>query len=423
MLGPPVQVEYKPDEGDSSEHAQQTPQTVPTPEEMRGTPISATRLLGFTTMASSSAPTSERRPLRPLKDLDKQWLNAMLKPDAKKMRECIDFFTNPQSSIQAKLAALDELNFYAEMRENANNMKHPTVDGLVPIVDGLRNENEEIRMRCAWILATALQNNPEFQQDMMALDGMHRLLESLSLELIKKSDLETVGKIVYAISSLLHLNPKAQEDFLSSHGFEYISQIVRMSPEEILQFKTHSPLHAVETGEPQTIKTEEEATAQENRTEEVPRNIIAHIEVVDVDEKIKAKEDYYKKVGVKKEAPFDLWLRLVNKIVFMMFKLMIDNDDYKVFFAKHKELTDTMLHLLETTEDIHLKEKILQNIRTMLSPVDSNKQPEILNLLRSYSSLKTILDNQKAQLEKNPDTGMKEILTQLIHEIQEILQM
>lgn len=132
-----------------------------------------------TDVSSTTTPSTTTTTPQPI---DKKWLDAMLRTDASKMKALIDIFNSKESPIEEKLIVLQELEFFVQNIDNANDLHHSSVNALVPILNALeRNEDnmerfgshfKDVRMRCAWILATALQNNPKLKQQVMELNGI-----------------------------------------------------------------------------------------------------------------------------------------------------------------------------------------------------------------------------------------------------------
>jgi hypothetical protein len=80
---------------------------------MAQVPINMTTLLDW---ATRNTPTGEQatnhKPIRSLKELDSSFLNALLKSDAQKMKECLAIYKDANTPFENKLAALDELLFF-----------------------------------------------------------------------------------------------------------------------------------------------------------------------------------------------------------------------------------------------------------------------------------------------------------------------
>jgi len=142
-----------------------------------------------TDVSSTTTPSTTTTTPQPI---DKKWLDAMLRTDASKMKALIDIFNSKESPIEEKLIVLQELEFFVQNIDNANDLHHSSVNALVPILNALeRNEDnmerfgshfKDVRMRCAWILATALQNNPKLKQQVMELNGIVILVNALKDE-------------------------------------------------------------------------------------------------------------------------------------------------------------------------------------------------------------------------------------------------
>jgi len=138
-----------------------------------------------------------------LQQLDKEWLDAVTKSDAKKMRELMDIFEKKNSSLLEKEVALELFEFYAEFIDNANDMNHPTVNALKPLLDCIVDEEVEysIRLRCLSILGVALQENVKVQTQIVEYDGINKIFYALKVELsqlekLKYANLEVIAKII-----------------------------------------------------------------------------------------------------------------------------------------------------------------------------------------------------------------------------------
>ncbi|KAJ3394184.1 hsp70 nucleotide exchange factor fes1 [Entophlyctis sp. JEL0112] len=154
--------------------------------------------------AAEDAPSATPTPAAPI---DPKWVDVILgKSDSVRMKECVEELQKESNSLEVKLQAFDELEMLAESLDNANDFK---ILGLwQPIIEILRTNLEpEMRAFAAWVLGTAVQNNPRAQSDFIEANGLPALLNSLSAD----SSPDVRAKCMACLSGLLRQNLKAYE--------------------------------------------------------------------------------------------------------------------------------------------------------------------------------------------------------------------
>ncbi|KAJ3356722.1 hsp70 nucleotide exchange factor fes1 [Entophlyctis luteolus] len=171
--------------------------------------------------AAEDAPSATPTPAAPI---DPKWVDVILgKSDSVRMKECVEELQKESNSLEVKLQAFDELEMLAESLDNANDFK---ILGLwQPIIEILRTNLEpEMRAFAAWVLGTAVQNNPRAQSDVscsgnwtfgpaqmfqqfIEANGLPALLNSLSAD----SSPDVRAKCMACLSGLLRQNLKAYE--------------------------------------------------------------------------------------------------------------------------------------------------------------------------------------------------------------------
>lgn len=115
--------------------------------------------------------------------------------DADLMKQSMTVIIHPEADLEAKVTAFDNLEQLIENLDNANNL---TPLGLwPPLLEQLRNPNAELRKMAAWVVGTAVQNNPQCQQYLLEAGGI-KTVATMSLE---DSDPAARRKAVYALSS------------------------------------------------------------------------------------------------------------------------------------------------------------------------------------------------------------------------------
>jgi len=314
------------------------------------------------TTSSDSATTNTNTSLQPI---DKKWLDAMLRSDANKMKALIDVFNSKESPIEEKLIVLQELEFFVQTIDNANDLHHSSVNALVPILNALeRNEAnmerfqshfKEVRMRCAWILATALQNNPKLKQQVMELHGIDIMLNALKDEVeaflnttnIDNSNnnnnnhnaylgsLETLSKILYAISSLLTANKIGQKIFVQTGGFAVLNSMLLVDKKQLLEYKQRTLQHKQQSN---SDKNEVDLDYEYAKNQpEVDPNVMV---IEDIEEKVKSKAKLWRDMKEQHKLttadttddvdPELSWLRITRRIVFLLKKLVIESAPLKL---------------------------------------------------------------------------------------------
>jgi len=271
------------------------------------------------------------------------------------------------------------LEFLVQIIDNASNLHHPTINGLAPMLQGLSSPFSTLRQRCAFVLATALQNNPTIQQLAMDLNATQIMVQSLKNEIeFSEPDLEVINKLIAAISSLISHNPKAQMEFWQLGGFQLLLRIFSITPNRL-------PSDIVKATDQQSIPSIDE----DEKTEPLPssegKNIIATIDVVDVEDRIRDRaKNIFKLKQLKPVDRYSEWIKLARKVVFVFYKIMLENDTFKLAFAKEQSIVQTLINLLETQMDPELREKLLLAFNTMLQASNQTVQDYIVKQLKDF---------------------------------------
>ena len=115
--------------------------------------------------------------------------------DADLMREAMAVIQNPESTLDSKTAAFDNLEQLVESIDNANNL---TPLGLWPsLVAQLSSTESSLRRMAAWCIGTAVQNNVKAQERLLAVNGIPVLCRLA----VEDADAGVRRKCVYALSS------------------------------------------------------------------------------------------------------------------------------------------------------------------------------------------------------------------------------
>jgi hsp70-interacting protein len=115
--------------------------------------------------------------------------------DADLMREAMTVIQNPDSNLNSKTTAFDNLEQLVESIDNANNL---TPLGLWdPLVAQLSSVEAELRKMAAWCIGTAVQNNVKAQETLLAVNAIPVLCRLA----VEDEDQGVRRKSAYALSS------------------------------------------------------------------------------------------------------------------------------------------------------------------------------------------------------------------------------
>jgi len=152
-------------------------------------------------------------------------------------------FTSEQSTQEECEISLEELEFFVQTVDNANDLVQ--IKGISPLLRGLSHPISSIRSRCAFVLGTALQDNLKVQEQVLEMNGVKLLVEALKRESQMNKSIEamyTIGKIIYAIMALLGHNLKAQKDFRQQEGFKELLNLLKNVPKQTEEFIIESKM-------------------------------------------------------------------------------------------------------------------------------------------------------------------------------------
>ncbi|WBW72346.1 Hsp70 nucleotide exchange factor Fes1 [Schizosaccharomyces osmophilus] len=142
---------------------------------------------------------------------------------ADEMRHAMDGIEDESVPLDQKEIAFDNLEMLVEQIDNANNLK--PLQMWPRLLKQLENPEPSLRKLSAWVIATAVQNNPRSQNDLIENDGLTKLFTSLHKE---DSD-EARSKILYAITSeLKHNEPGVLSLDKIENGWNQLDAILDM---------------------------------------------------------------------------------------------------------------------------------------------------------------------------------------------------
>lgn len=178
-----------------------------------------------------------------------EWLKKALnnlENDAQKMKKLLEIVKKEESSREQKVAALEELQFYVEDLDNANDFV--TIGGLPIVAQLLEDPNEAIQFWALWILGTLVQNNPKVQQhasQQAVMDSTLRLLKNETSHSVKE-------KALFALTGLMKEAPHEQQKFLDQNGLHVLSSFLS-HPNPSTRMKTAHLLNQLVTTHPGVI--------------------------------------------------------------------------------------------------------------------------------------------------------------------------
>ncbi len=185
----------------------------------------------------------------------------------------------------------------------------------------------------------------------------------------------------------------AQKEFRQAGGFHELFHLLALSKSHLEESDEVPVTHNV------------------NLPEEEEENLN---ELIDISERVRRVAKRLERLKLQgkhheTETSFLLWLRLARKIVHLVTKLMTENEQFKLAFAKDNngEFTTTLVQLLTSVEDHDLKEKVLSALDTMTTN-NSAMQKYIMDILKQQNLLKSILEKLKVDLTGHMESKRKE---------------
>eukprot|EP01112_Ceratiomyxa_fruticulosa_P022653 TRINITY_DN8377_c0_g1_i1.p1 TRINITY_DN8377_c0_g1~~TRINITY_DN8377_c0_g1_i1.p1 ORF type:complete len:384 (-),score=87.10 TRINITY_DN8377_c0_g1_i1:3-1031(-) len=140
--------------------------------------------------------------------------------------------SNKQVSDEVRRHALEELQFYVEDIDNANDLVK--IGGIPVLLDCLSPSSpSSIRYWALWVVASAVQNNPNTQAKFL----LSNFLEVVFGILREEKDSDVGEKALYALSGLIRDNDGATHKFIQDKGVYLLSEILHISKREKLLSK------------------------------------------------------------------------------------------------------------------------------------------------------------------------------------------
>lgn len=164
-----------------------------------------------------------RKKFRPIEQLKEEFekLNVKMETDYEIMDKLISKFNSSASTLDEKVAALYDLEYYVHQVDNAKDFL--SMGGLRLVIEGLNSTEAVLKEHAAFVLGAALSSNPKVQVEAIEGGALQKLLVIVATEqpqAVKK-------KALFALSSLLRHFPYAQQQFLKLGGLQVLRGLFR----------------------------------------------------------------------------------------------------------------------------------------------------------------------------------------------------
>ncbi|XP_047585732.1 nucleotide exchange factor SIL1 isoform X5 [Lutra lutra] len=222
-----------------------------------------------------------KRLFRPIEELKKDFeeLNVIIETDMQIMVRLINKFNSSSSSLEEKIAALFDLEYYVHQMDNAQGLL--SFGGLQVVINGLNSTEPLVKEYAAFVLGAAFSRapvekkclrshgdlprcNPKVQVEAIEGGALQKLLVILATE----QPLPAKKKVLFALCSLLRHFPYAQQQFLKLGGLQVLRSLVQAKGTEMLAVRVVTLLYDLVT-EKQMFAEEEAELTQETSPEKL----------------------------------------------------------------------------------------------------------------------------------------------------------
>ncbi|XP_055980451.1 nucleotide exchange factor SIL1 isoform X2 [Sorex fumeus] len=189
---------------------------------------------------------------RPIEELKKDFaeLNVVIETDMQIMVRLINKFNSSSSTLEEKVAALFDLEYYVHQMDNAQDLL--SFGGLQVVINGLNSTEPLVKEYAAFVLGAAFSSNPKVQVEAIEGGTLQKLLVILATE----QPLTTKKKVLFALCSLLRHFPYAQQQFLKLGGLQVLRGLVQEKGSDMLAVRVVTLLYDLVT---EKMFAEEEA--------------------------------------------------------------------------------------------------------------------------------------------------------------------
>ncbi|KGL85376.1 Nucleotide exchange factor SIL1, partial [Tinamus guttatus] len=180
-----------------------------------------------------------RKKFRPIEELKEEFekLNVKLETDYEIMVKLIGKFNSSASTLDEKVAALYDLEYYVHQVDNAKDFL--SLGGLQLVINGLNSTEATLKEHAAFVLGAALSSNPKVQIEAIEAGALQKLLVILATE----QPLAVKKKGLFALSSMLRHFPYAQQQFLKLGGLQVLRNFFREKGMEALYIRVVTLLY------------------------------------------------------------------------------------------------------------------------------------------------------------------------------------
>ncbi|NXH17323.1 SIL1 factor, partial [Bucco capensis] len=180
-----------------------------------------------------------RKKFRPIEQLKEEFekLNVKMETDYEIMLQLISKFNSSASTLDEKVAALYDLEYYVHQVDNAKDLL--SMGGLQLVIAGLNSSAAVLREHAAFVLGAALSSNPKVQVEAIEGGALQKLLVILATE----QPLPVKKKALFALSSMLRHFPYAQQQFLKLGGLQVLRSLFRQKGMETLHIRVVTLLY------------------------------------------------------------------------------------------------------------------------------------------------------------------------------------
>ncbi|ODQ81959.1 hypothetical protein BABINDRAFT_165467 [Babjeviella inositovora NRRL Y-12698] len=141
------------------------------------------------------------------------------------MKQNMTVMLHPEATLENKEVAFDNFEMLIENLDNANNIENMKL--WPSVISQLTNEEPSLRRYAASIVGTAVQNNPDCQNNYIKHDNALTGLLKLASEEEKDTSVRLKG--LYALSSLVRNNEAIIGKFSEAKGWAVVSPILNSS--------------------------------------------------------------------------------------------------------------------------------------------------------------------------------------------------
>ncbi|XP_065265312.1 nucleotide exchange factor SIL1 isoform X2 [Emys orbicularis] len=123
-----------------------------------------------------------RQRFRPIEELKKEFekLNMKIETDFEVMVKLINKFNSSTSTLDEKVAALYDLEYYVHQVDNAKDFL--SLGGLQLVINGLNSTEPVLKEHAAFVLGAALSSNPKVQVEAIEGGALQKLMVILATE-------------------------------------------------------------------------------------------------------------------------------------------------------------------------------------------------------------------------------------------------